>query len=476
MGTARISPDIFKAYDIRGIVGDTLTPDTVQDIGRAVGSLARERGNRRIVIGRDGRLSGPEMIQALATGLMEMGLEVIDVGMVPSPVVYFAAEHLSTGAAVAVTGSHNPPQYNGFKIIAGGETLSGEAIQELRRRIEQQDFVNDEADTDSGSRHSEDVTSAYLDRITSDIKLKRPFKICVDCGNGVAGELAPELYRRLGCEVIELFTTIDGTFPNHHPDPIDEKNLVDIKAAVFKHNADFGLAFDGDGDRLGVVSPDGTTIWPDRQMILFARDILKRQPGAEIIYDVKCTRLLARAIEAAGGHAHMYKTGHSLIKAKLKNSDAALAGEMSGHIFFKERWYGFDDGLYAGARLCELLSTFDQSPQAVFDELPTSLITPEIRLELKEGEQHRLVAELVAAAIPDSSVSANHNAFADATIHTIDGLRVDFEDGFALARASNTTPTVIIRFEADNDTAMRRIMTTFRTLFDHVRPGLDLPF
>jgi phosphomannomutase / phosphoglucomutase len=455
-----ISPDIFKAYDIRGIVDETLTADSVELIGRAVGTMVRARGGHEIVVGRDGRLSGPDMVEALTRGILASGADVIDIGMAPTPVVYFATNHLQTGASVSVTGSHNPPRYNGFKIMAGGDTLSGAAIQELRRLIE-----TDALATGKGRRHERQVIADYTDTIVGDIHLRRPFTIVIDCGNGVAGAVAPDLFRRLGCRVIELYTEVDGNFPNHHPDPIDERNLVDLKQAVATHKADFGIAFDGDGDRLGVVSGDGSTVWPDRQMILFARDILTRDPGAEIIFDVKCTRLLAEAIKQAGGIATMYKTGHSLIKAKLKQSGAALAGEMSGHIFFKERWFGFDDGLYAGARLCELLSTFDQAPTEIFRALPDSLNTPELRLELEEGEQHELMRELVAAA-----------HFERGTLNTIDGIRVDFDDGFGLARASNTTPTIIIRFEADDEISMNRIKSVFRDLFRSVRADLKLPF
>lgn len=455
-----ISASIFRAYDVRGIVDQTLTDEGVRLLGRAIGTVALARGNHEVVVGRDGRLSGPRMVAALAEGILASGADVVDIGMVPTPVVYFATHHLGCGASVSVTGSHNPPDYNGFKIMAGGETLSGEDITDLYRRIIEEDFASGH-----GRRRTCAVVDDYLERVTGDVRLARPFRVVIDCGNGVAGAVAPDLFRRLSCDVVELFTEVDGRFPNHHPDPIDEANLVDLKRAVADHQADFGLAFDGDGDRLGVVTAAGATIWPDRQMILFARDILDRQPGAEIIFDVKCTRLLRRAIEDAGGRATMYRTGHSLIKKKLAETGAALAGEMSGHVFFRERWYGFDDGLYTGARLCELLSRTAQTPQAVFDALPDAINTPELRLEVREGEQHALVAALVDAAPADLG-----------EVQTIDGLRIDFADGFGLARASNTTPAVILRFEADDDGAMARIQGIFRDLFQRLRPGLSLPF
>ncbi len=455
-----ISASIFRAYDVRGIVDQTLTDEGVRLLGRAIGTVALARGNHEVVVGRDGRLSGPRMVAALAEGILASGADVVDIGMVPTPVVYFATHHLGCGASVSVTGSHNPPDYNGFKIMAGGETLSGEDITDLYRRIVEEDFASGH-----GRRRTCAVVDDYLERVTGDVRLARPFRVVIDCGNGVAGAVAPDLFRRLSCDVVELFTEVDGRFPNHHPDPIDEANLVDLKRAVADHQADFGLAFDGDGDRLGVVTAAGATIWPDRQMILFARDILDRQPGAEIIFDVKCTRLLRRAIEDAGGRATMYRTGHSLIKKKLAETGAALAGEMSGHVFFRERWYGFDDGLYTGARLCELLSRTAQTPQAVFDALPDAINTPELRLEVREGEQHALVAALVDAAPADLG-----------EVQTIDGLRIDFADGFGLARASNTTPAVILRFEADDDGAMARIQGIFRDLFQRLRPGLPLPF
>jgi len=454
------APEIFKAYDIRGIVATTLTADAVRQIGQAIGSEARDRGRDTVVIGRDGRLSGPELATALAAGLNAAGCDVIDIGMVPTPVLYFATWHLGTESGVMVTGSHNPPEYNGLKMMLAGETLSGDTIQGLRQRL-----VEGRLHSGHGSLRQENVTDAYVERILGDVRLARPMRVVVDCGNGVAGAVAPRLLKGLGCELKELFCEVDGNFPNHHPDPSQPKNLVDLIAALREAPADVGLAFDGDGDRLGVVSPDGNIIWADRQLILFARDVLARNPGAEIIYDVKCSRTLPAAIEEAGGRATMWKTGHSFIKARLKESGAALAGEMSGHIFFKERWYGFDDGLYAAARMLELLSRDDRNPEQVFADLPDTVNTPELQLKMTEGEHHKLIKELVAAA-----------SFPDARVSTIDGLRVDFADGFGLVRASNTTPVLVLRFEADSSAALERIQQRFRDLIEHTRPGLELPF
>lgn len=453
-------PEIFKAYDIRGIVGHSLTPEIVEQIGLAIGSEALQAGDTAVVIGRDGRLSGPDMVAALAQGITASGCHVIDIGMVPTPLTYFATHHLKIGAAVSVTGSHNPPNYNGLKIMIGTHTLAGERIQDLKRRIEKQAFSSG-----AGQSSQEDVLAAYLERVTQDIHLERPLRVVSDCGNGVAGVLAPRLLRDIGCEVIELFSEVDGHFPNHHPDPSVADNLQDLVTAVKAHQADLGLAFDGDGDRLGVITNTGQVIWPDRQMILFAQDILSRHPGAEIIYDVKCTRLLPEAIAAAGGRPTMWKTGHSFIKAKLRESGAALGGEMSGHLFFKERWYGFDDALYAAARLCEALSKTNDSPSDVFAAIPDTVNTPELRLEMNEGEHYALISELVATA-----------HFPDGEICDIDGVRVDFADGFGLARASNTTPTVILRFEATDAAALERIQEAYRRQLLALRPDLSLPF
>jgi len=453
-------PEIFKAYDIRGIVGQSLTIDIVEQIGRAIGTEALAAGDRAVVVGRDGRLSGPAIAAALMDGICAAGCDAVDIGMVPTPLTYFATHALDIGSAVSVTGSHNPPDYNGLKVMIGTHTLAAERIQDLRKRIENQEFS-----VGAGQRRTEDVVPEYMRRVIADIQLKRPLRVVTDCGNGVAGMAAPQLMRDIGCDVVELFSEVDGTFPNHHPDPSVADNLVPLIEAVQREEADLGVAFDGDGDRLGVITDTSQVIWPDRQMILFARDILSRNPGAKIIYDVKCTRLLPAAIEDAGGDALMWKTGHSFIKAKLRETGGAFAGEMSGHLFFKERWYGFDDALYAAARLCEVLSNDSRLPSAVFAEIPDTVNTPELRLEMREGEHHALIGKLAA-----------EGDFSDGQICNIDGVRVDFEDGFGLARASNTTPTVILRFEADTEAALRRIQDLYRTQILALRPELTLPF
>jgi phosphomannomutase/phosphoglucomutase len=451
--------EIFKAYDVRGIVGRTLTPETVEAVGRAIGSEARERGRTAIVIGRDGRLSGPQLSEALARGILRSGVDVIDVGRVATPMLYFAAHRLGTLSGAMLTGSHNPPEYNGIKIMLDGETLAGEAIQKLRERIEKNDLASG-----SGQYSQRDITPAYLSRIVSDVRLARPMKIVVDCGNGVAGATAPELYRRLGCEVRELYCEVDGTFPNHHPDPSQPQNLADLIAAL-ESEGDIGFAFDGDGDRLGVVTRRGRIIYPDRQLMLFAADVLSRNPGAEIIFDVKSTRRLFDWIRDHGGRPLMWKTGHSFIKKKLQETGAPLAGEMSGHVFFKERWYGFDDALYAGARLLEILSR-EPDPEAVFDRLPDAINTPELHLKLAEGENFTLMEKLKATARFEGARE----------VITIDGLRVEYPDGFGLARPSNTTPVIVLRFEADDETALKRIEEDFRRAILAVKPDAVLPF
>jgi phosphomannomutase/phosphoglucomutase len=452
--------EIFKAYDIRGIVGKTLTADVVRSVGHALGSLARESGRDTFAIGRDGRLSGPELAAALSDGLRTAGANVIDLGMVATPMTYFAAEHLGTGCSVMVTGSHNPPDYNGLKMVVAGATLSGDAIQDLRKRIEAGKLA-----TGAGTYATHDIAPAYLDRIVGDVRLARPMKIAVDCGNGVAGAFAPALYRRMGCDVVELFCDVDGHFPNHHPDPSQPANLADLKRRLEQGDCELGFAFDGDGDRLGVVTRNGRIIYPDRQLMLFAVDVLARVPGAMIIYDVKSTRNLKPWIARHGGVPLLWKTGHSLIKAKMKETHAALAGEMSGHTFFGERWYGFDDGLYAGARLLEILSR-QRDPSATLEALPDAVSTPELNIPCAEGEAQALVARI-----------ADTEEFPGATdVIRLDGLRVEYPDGFGLARASNTTPVVVLRFEADNDAALVRIQAEFRRVLAHAKPDAVLPF
>ena len=450
----QVAASIFKAYDIRGIVPSTLTDAVAEALGLAFGTVAMRQGERTVAVGRDGRLSGPSLSAALIRGLVATGVEVIDVGLATTPMTYFAANTLCN-SGIQVTGSHNPKDYNGFKMVLGGRAIYGEDIQELRRIIEAESHQL----ADGGSVRQVDVLKAYTDRIVGDVKLARPMKIVVDCGNGVAGASAPALFRALGCEVIELFSEVDGNFPNHHPDPSKPENLLDVMRTPRETDAELGLAFDGDGDRLGIVTKQGNNIYPDRQMIMFAQDVLSRVPGGNIIFDVKCSQRLAPAIEAAGGVAHIYKTGHSLIKARMKELDSPLGGEMSGHIFFKERWFGFDDGTYAGARLLEIVS---RSPNAsdVLNALPTSFSTPELNVACAEGEPHAVVDKLVALAQFD----------APAKISTIDGVRVDWPDGFGLIRASNTTPVLVLRFEGHTPEALHRIETAMLALLLQAKP------
>ena len=458
-----VDPSIFRAYDVRGVVGKTLNKDVARALGQSIGTLMGEKGLREIVVGRDGRLSGPELAGALAEGLREAGVDVIDVGAVPTPVVYYAAYRFNTGCGVAVTGSHNPPDYNGFKIVVGGETLSEGAIQDLYQRIASGAL----AGGGGGGLRQVDVAPDYIEKIVADVLAERRLKVVVDCGNGIPGAIAPQVLEGVGCEVIPLYCDVDGTFPNHHPDPSDPANLEDLIHAVRQTGADLGMAFDGDGDRLGVVTRGGEIIYPDRLLMLFARDVLSRQPGATIIYDVKCTSHLKGQILDAGGSPLMWRTGHSLIKAKMRETGAELAGEMSGHFFFKERWYGFDDGVYAAARLLEILAGDLQgrSPEEIFATLPKSVSTPELKVELAEGEHYRFMDKLRQQA-----------NFEDATLITIDGVRADWPDGWGLVRASNTTPVLVLRFEADNPTALKRIQQIFRQQLLAVDRGLKLPF
>ncbi|MEO6985188.1 MAG: phosphomannomutase/phosphoglucomutase [Paralcaligenes sp.] len=506
LATLSLPTAVFKAYDIRGTVPEQLNAAFAHSLGLALAQQACAQNIPTLVVGYDGRLSSPELAQALQAGLMEGGVNTIDLGMVPTPLVYFATHTQKTGSGVAITGSHNPPNYNGFKIMMGGKTLHGEGVQALREIMEDlpaPDIDSGEAGqarwhpqgvplqgsvapkesvppkgpvspkgsappnrpVPRGSRQALSLIDAYIDRISADVKLARPMKIAIDCGNGVGGAVAPQLFAALGCEVDTLFCEVDGHFPNHHPDPADPHNLQDLIRHVKNSDCELGLAFDGDADRLGVVTKSGEIIWPDRQLILYACDILQRAPGSTIIFDVKCSRHVARAIEQAGGHPLMWQTGHSMIKAKLAETGAPLAGEMSGHIFFKERWFGFDDGLYTGARLLEILSRHT-NPSATLEALPQGISTPELKLEMREGEPHVLIKHL-----------QNEGKFPSAqSINTIDGVRAEYTDGFGLARASNTTPVVVLRFEGDTHDALQRIQAEFRRALLALAPNLTLPF
>ena len=450
---AQVAAGIFRAYDIRGVVGEELTARTAALIGQAIGSEVLAQGLREVVIGRDGRLSGPELAAGLAEGLRRAGCDVIDIGLAPTPVVYFASHHLRAGSCVAVTGSHNPPEYNGFKIVIAGQTLSGEAVTALHQRIVEGRLAQAAS---PGNYQQRDVSDDYVRRIADDVQLERPLKVVADAGNGVAGALVQPLLEAIGAEVIPLYCDVDGSFPNHHPDPSEPANLQDLVQTVKRFDADLGIAFDGDGDRLGVVTPDGTIIFADRLLMLFAADVLLRNPGAIVIYDVKCTGKLADFVLRHGGSPMMWKTGHSLIKARMAETDAELAGEMSGHFFFRERWFGFDDGLYAAARLLEILALREETPQEVLEALPQSISTPEIKVPVAEGTPHALVSLVVSAA------QAAESPYVGGRISTIDGLRVDFNDGWGLVRASNTTPVLVLRFEADNEEALDRIKAQFR--------------
>ena len=467
MNDASRYPDsVFKAYDIRGTVPDTLDAGFARALGRTLADQALAQGVDALVIGRDGRLSSPELAQALQDGIQDGGVDTIDIGQVPTPLVYYAAHTQGTGSGVAITGSHNPPQYNGFKMMMAGKALYGPAVLALRDAMNAAAAQGGApAAAPRGTRRALDLVDEYIDRIVGDVKLARPLKVVIDCGNGVAGAVAPRLFRALGCEVTELYCEVDGTFPNHHPDPADPHNLQDLIDCLARTDCEIGLAFDGDGDRLGVVTKSGQIIWPDRQLILFARDVLQRCPGATIIYDVKCSRHVGLAVEQAGGQPLMWQTGHSLVKAKLAETGAPLAGEMSGHIFFKERWYGFDDGLYTGARLLEIVSRH-ANPSEPLEALPQALSTPELKLEMAEGEPFALVQALREQGKFDGALQ----------VITIDGVRAEYPDGFGLARASNTTPVVVLRFEADTPEALARIQDDFRRQLQRLAPGAALPF
>ena len=455
-----ISEDIFRAYDIRGVVETALTPEAVQQIGQAFATEAISQGQKTVVIGRDGRLSSPELAQRLSLGLRAGGCDVIDVGMVPTPVLYYATHKLKTGTGIMVTGSHNPPQYNGLKMLIDGNTLYGDSITALYQMI-----VEDKLNQGEGRHTEQDVIPDYMDTIVNDIKLDKPLNIAVDCGNGVAGVIATELFTRLGCHVTELFCDVDGNFPNHHPDPSKPENLVDMQNVMQQNALDIGLAFDGDGDRVGILDDKQNILWADRQMMLYAADVLKRKPGAQIIFDIKSTSNLESYIENLGGEPLMWKTGHSFIKAKMKETGAELAGEMSGHIFFKERWFGFDDGLYSAARMLEIVSQHSEPSSAIFEALPDSFNTPELQIDFEEGEHYKFMKKFIDQA-----------SFENANIVTIDGIRVNFANGWGLVRPSNTTPCLVLRFEANDESTLKQIQDIFRKQILAVDNSLSLPF
>lgn len=456
-----ITEEIFRAYDIRGVVETALTPDAVRLIGQAFASEALRQNQKTVVVGRDGRLSSPELAKVLGEGLRAGGCDVIDIGMVPTPALYYATHKLETGTGIMVTGSHNPPQYNGLKMLIAGNTLYGDAIKALYQSI-----VDDKLSSGEGDYSHQDVISDYIKTIVGDIKLARPMRVAVDCGNGVAGFIAPELFRKLGCEVTELFCDVDGTFPNHHPDPSRPENLKDIQQAIADDKLDIGLAFDGDGDRVGIIDNEQNIIWADRQMMLYAADVLSRKPGAQIIFDVKSSTNLAKEITRLGGEALMWKTGHSFIKAKMKETGAELAGEMSGHIFFKERWFGFDDGLYSAARMLEIVSQRDQTTAEIFAELPDSFNTPELQIQFQQDGAHYTFMD-----------KFKQNAdFGAAEVITIDGMRVNYADGWGLIRPSNTTPSLVLRFEANNQDTLDEIQESFRHELLKLDSSLELPF
>jgi len=455
-----LTSGIFRAYDIRGVLDKTLDAGVARQIGQAVGTVTIERDAGPVVVARDGRISGPYLQQGMIEGILSTGCDVLDIGAVPTGVLYYATHEMAAGTGVMITGSHNPPDYNGFKIMVGGDTLHGKEISALYDRIIEENFQSG-----TGTVKSEDVVQSYIDRIAGDIQLERPLRIVIDCGNGIGGVCAAEVLRAIGAEVLPLFDEVDGTFPNHHPDPSDPENLQDLIESVRLMDADLGLALDGDADRLGVVTLAGHIIFPDRVMMLLAMDVLDRNPGATIIYDVKCTGHLADVIRQAGGEPMMYKTGHSLIKAKMKEIGAPFAGEMSGHFFFEERWYGVDDGIYAAARLLEILAGAETPPEAILNALPTSFSTPELKVQMTEGENFAFIEEFIKVA-----------RFDGAEITTIDGIRADFPDGWGLVRCSNTTPILVVRFDGETEQALERIKTSFRSQMLAVKPDLELPF
>ncbi len=455
-----VSEEIFRAYDIRGISGQTLTNDTAMQIGLAIGSESYDRGEQTIIVARDGRLSSPELSQALIRGLAASGRDVIDIGVVPTPVCYFASEHLRVSSCVMVTGSHNPGNHNGFKIVIGGNTLAGDEIKGLFHRIENQNFLSG-----TGNTTTQDVSSAYLARVCDDVKAQRPLKIVIDCGNGVAGTLAPQLIKGIGCHVLPLFCDIDGNFPNHHPDPSDPRNLQDLTRTVVETRADLGLAFDGDGDRLGIVTNSGKIIYADRLLMLLAKQVLQTNQGGTVLFDVKSSRRLKDLIIGFGGKPVMWKTGHSFMKRKMRETGAVLAGEMSGHVFYKDRWYGFDDALYTAARLIEILASQNETIDTLFNELPQDLSTPELSIATSDERKFRVIEAL-----------QRNGQFSGGQVTDIDGVRVDFQDGWGLVRASNTSPKIVCRFEADNEASLRKIQNLFKQRLLGVDSQLQIPF
>ncbi|HEV2614804.1 MAG TPA: phosphomannomutase/phosphoglucomutase [Gammaproteobacteria bacterium] len=455
-----VSSDIFRAYDIRGIVDETLTPETVYLIGKAIGSEAREQHETKVVIARDGRLSGPVLSEALRKGLLDSGCDVIDIADVPTPLLYFATNVLDSRSGVMLTGSHNPKNYNGLKIVIAGQTLSEDKIQDLYKRIQSKNFTKG-----VGKYTQYNIMDDYIKHISKTIHITKKLKIVVDAGNGIAGKVAPLLYKKLNCDVIEIFCEVDGNFPNHHPDPAVPANLQDLISKVKEHHADIGLAFDGDGDRVGVITNEGEIIWPDRQLMVFAKDVLSRHPHAKIIYDVKCTKHLHTEIKKYHGVPIMFKTGHSLIKNKMREEGALLAGEMSGHIFFKERWFGFDDGLYAAARLLEILSNTSDTSSELFKKFPNSFSTPELKILVTPDQRQKLIDGLRAS-----------EKFKTAKIIDIDGVRIEFEHSWGLMRGSNTTPHLVLRFEADNQENLDNIQHIFHEALLTLDNTLKLPF
>ncbi|MEM7304251.1 MAG: phosphomannomutase/phosphoglucomutase [Pseudomonadota bacterium] len=455
-----VNQSIFRAYDIRGVVSSDLRPDVVELIGKSLGTLYPQC--QRVVVGRDGRLTSKQLADQLIAGLRSTGISVIDIGEVPTPVLYFATYHLNTGSGLMVTGSHNPPEYNGIKMVMDEKTLFGEMIVDIYNCIISNEFVHNS----EGTLEQINVLNDYLETICREVKLKRPLSIAIDCGNGVAGPTATSLFTQLGCEITDLYCEVDGNFPNHHPNPSEPENLTDLINTVKQKKLDLGLAFDGDGDRVGIVDENGSVLWADRQMMLYAKDVLSRNPGAEIIFDVKSSRNLSSYIEQHGGKPTMWKTGHSFIKNKMKETGALLAGEMSGHIFFKERWYGFDDGLYAAARMLEILAADPRPVSEIFNELPNDISTPEITIKLEnDGDQHAFIEKFV-----------EQSNFDHAVLSTIDGVRADFQDGWGLVRASNTTPSLVIRFEAESESKLDRIKQDFKKQIHAIDTSINLPF